>query len=379
MPSNWDVCIVSMSEVLYDARTLNVALSIAQEGRRVCLVGWGTAEATQRLQQRGIVALLRPRPSVRRTWQQWLLLMLWLLRHGRHLRARLYWAADIYGLPAATLLAKRYRASVVYDSRELFFALASLRNRPVTQRILQWIEASFIRKVDRCVVSGRLDADELQRRYRLRHAPVVLLNVPRYRVLPRSDRLRRILHLPAESIVLLYQGVVTEGRGIEQGIRLLCRLPTAVLCVLGGGAYQHRLQQLAQQFNVSARVHWLGWRPYDELLEWTASADIGLALIEPLSHSYELALPNKVFEYCMAGIPTIATALPALRALFEQYRIGILLSQDYSLEELERAVRTLRIPDVWQQYHQRCREAAPHLCWEAQHHKLAELLATPSC
>lgn len=379
MPTAWDVCIVSMSDVAYDARTLNVARSFAREGQRVCLLGWGTAETAQHLHQLGITSFLRPAPTARRFRIQWPLFLSWVLRHWRQLRARIYWAADLYGLPLAAQLSRRYRGCLYYDSRELFFSLAALRKRPGTQRLLQWLEAHYIRFVHRCVVSGWLDAEELRQRYHLRQTPLVLLNVPPYRVLPRTDRLRHTLRLPAESTVLLYQGAVHEGRGLEHVIRLLCRLPEAVLCVLGDGAYRPHLEELARRFNVAHRVHWLGWRPYEELLEWTASADIGLALIEPISHSYELALPNKVFEYCMAGIPTVATALPALRALFERYRIGILVSPELSPEELGRAIRTLRIPEVWQQYHRRCREAAIHLCWDAQHPKLAALLTTTSC
>lgn len=379
MDNRWDVCILSMSDVAYDARTLNVARSFARQGYRICLIGWGDAAAYRQLQPYGIAALLRPRPTARRVRWQWLLFALWLLQHWQRLHARAYWAADLYGLPFAASLARMHQACLFYDSREIFAALAALRKRPLMQRIHQWVERRYIRSVHRCIVSGKLDAELLQRRYHLRTAPLVLLNVPPYRVPVRTDRIRHHLRLPPHSTVLLYQGAVHEGRGIEHGIRLLCLLPEVVLCILGDGAYRPTLEQMAADFRVSDRVFWLGWRPYDELLDWTASADIGLALIEPISQSYELALPNKVFEYCMAGIPTIATALPALRELFEQYRIGILLSVDFSLEELGRAVRTLRIPEVWQQYHDRCRKAATHLCWEAQHPKLAELLETPSC
>ncbi len=370
---------LSMSEALYDARTLNVVRSCVREGYRTCLVGWGSAAAAQRLREWGIAPFVRPLPRARRMWQQWLLFTWWVLRSWQQLRARKYWAADLYTLPLAAHLARRHRACLFYDARELFFALASLRRRPVAQRILQWVEQHYIRSVHRCITSGWLDAEELQKRYHLQHAPLVLLNVPPYRVLPRTDRLRHHLRLPAETIVLLYQGAVLEGRGLEHAIRLLCRVPEAELCILGDGAHRASLEALARQFNVAARVHWLGWRPYDELLEWTASADIGLALIEPISHSYELALPNKVFEYCMAGIPTVATALPALRELFARYRIGVLVSPELAPEELSRVVRTLRIPEVWHQYHKRCREAAPHLCWEAQHGLLAELFATSRC
>ncbi|MDT7923844.1 MAG: glycosyltransferase [Chlorobiota bacterium] len=379
MPPTWDVCILSMSEVQYDARTLNVARSLTRMDKRVCLSGWGNASVAERLQQQGIAAQLRPRPAFPRMALEWGYFMLWNLLRQRHLRARAYWAADLYSLPIAAHLARRFRACLFYDSRELYFALASLHKRPLTQRILQRIESHYIRRAHRCIVSGWLDAEEVQRHYHLPAPPVVLLNVPPYRVPPRTDLLRRTLRIPPNAVVLLYQGAVFAGRGLVHALQLLCSLPEAVLCILGDGPLRPALQQMARQFNVTQRLFWLGWRPYEELLEWTASADIGLALIEPISRSYELALPNKVFEYCMAGIPTIATALPALQQLFERYRIGVLLSPELSIEELRRAVRTLRIPEVWNQYHERCRQAATQLCWEAQHSKLVELWETTSC
>lgn len=379
MGAPWDICIVSMSTVAYDARTLNIARSFARDGYRVCLLGWGKAPTNQLLQRFGITGFLRRQPAVRRARWQWITLALWTLRHWRRIRACAYWAADLYALPLATLLARYYRARLFYDSRELFFALAALRRRPLMQRFHQWLEACCIGSVERCIVSGQRDAEALQQRYRLREPPLVLLNLPPYRVPARTDLLRHHLRLPDHSIVLLYQGAVHEGRGLEQGIGLLCRLPEAVLCILGDGVHRSALERMAMELRVADRVHWLGWRPYEELLEWTASADIGLALIEPLSRSYELALPNKVFEYCMAGIPTIATDLPALRELFDQYRIGIVLPTDFTLEELHRAVRTLHIPEVWHQYHKRCREAATHLCWEVQHPRLVQLLASMPC
>jgi hypothetical protein len=120
MPPTWDVCILSMSEVQYDARTLNVARSLTRMDKRVCLSGWGNASVAERLQQQGIAAQLRPRPAFPRMALEWGYFMLWNLLRQRHLRARAYWAADLYSLPIAAHLARRFRACLFYDSRELY-------------------------------------------------------------------------------------------------------------------------------------------------------------------------------------------------------------------------------------------------------------------
>ena len=62
---------------------------------------------------------------------------------------------------------------------------------------------------------------------------------------------------------------------------------------------------------------------YSELLEWTTSADVGLILYPPnYSLNVKMCLPNKLFEYVMAGLPILATQLDAVSEILQQYRIG---------------------------------------------------------
>jgi len=58
------------------------------------------------------------------------------------------------------------------------------------------------------------------------------------------------------------------------------------------------------------------------LLEVSADANIGFSLIKPISKSYEQALPNKLFEYALAGIPIIASKLPEMEKVIIEYKIG---------------------------------------------------------
>ena len=39
---------------------------------------------------------------------------------------------------------------------------------------------------------------------------------------------------------------------------------------------------------------------------------MGLCLIQPICRSYELTLPNKLFEYACAGLPILASDLPVI-------------------------------------------------------------------
>ncbi len=51
-------------------------------------------------------------------------------------------------------------------------------------------------------------------------------------------------------------------------------------------------------------------------------ATAGLCLIQPVCRSYELTLPNKLFEYAAAGIPVLASDLPVLAAIVRRESLG---------------------------------------------------------
>jgi len=77
------------------------------------------------------------------------------------------------------------------------------------------------------------------------------------------------------------------------------------------------------------------------VLQYTASAYVGVSYIDNPSLNDELCLPNKLFEYIMAGLPVIVNNAPEMRKLVEQHNIGIVLhslttkSLSQALNELE--------------------------------------------
>ena len=63
----------------------------------------------------------------------------------------------------------------------------------------------------------------------------------------------------------------------------------------------------------SPNIHLLGPRPYAELPAYLRGADVGL--IPALINDYTRAMfPMKFFEYLAAGLPVVATPLPALES-----------------------------------------------------------------
>ena len=124
-------------------------------------------------------------------------------------------------------------------------------------------------------------------------------NVPIYRDVPESDRLRKHLGLGPEGRIALYQGYLQDDRGLDRVVRAAEFLKPGTLIVMMGKAMpstQAHLKALIASKGVAERVKILPPVPYAELLDWTASADIGLAIL-PLDFSLavQMMLPNKFF------------------------------------------------------------------------------------
>ena len=62
---------------------------------------------------------------------------------------------------------------------------------------------------------------------------------------------------------------------------------------------------------------------YDELVPYTASADIGILLYRNDCRNNYYCAPNKLFEYMMMGLPVIAANYPGLLPLVEGEDVGL--------------------------------------------------------
>jgi glycosyltransferase involved in cell wall biosynthesis len=76
-------------------------------------------------------------------------------------------------------------------------------------------------------------------------------------------------------------------------------------------------------------------------MKYTRSADAGLSLDKNTNLNYQFSLPNKLFDYLSAGIPVIATDLPEIAKIINEFRCGILVAKP-DPEEISKAIIKLR-------------------------------------
>ncbi|MCU0369003.1 MAG: glycosyltransferase, partial [Cyclobacteriaceae bacterium] len=156
---------------------------------------------------------------------------------------------------------------------------------------------------------------------------------------------------------------------------VLNELPDHVFVIAGGGEYEEYYQKLAAEMKLTDRVCFFGKLTQEELPKITASADVGVALIENLSTSYYYALPNKLFEYIMAEVPVIVSNLPQMKEIVTKYDVGYVVEFE-SKDELANAIKKLTEDDkLCESKKQNCHIASLELNWEKEVANLLKTLA----
>ena len=284
-----------------------------------------------------------------------------------------YFAEDIYTLPIVYFFARLNKSKVFYNSREIYGHLAGLRNKSVVQKIIAKVESKFIRKVDLVLVTGEMDADFLREAYSIDNF-LVLRNLPKYVDDITIVDLRNKLNIPLDEKIILYQGVLLEGRGISKLIGIMDQIPNVHFVIVGEGEYRKKFESEVNNSNCSGRIHFLGAVNHNELLSYTAGADIGLALIENISISYYYALPNKLFEYIMAGIPILASNLPQMKKVIDDYQVGKYVDPEHENDVVTTLNDLISDENNLDLYRKNCKIAAKELNWDTEFKKIEEIL-----
>ena len=127
--------------------------------------------------------------------------------------------------------------------------------------------------------------------------------------------------------VILYQGSVNIGRGIELMIDTMALLDEYLFIVIGDGDILEQLKEKVSNLSLHDKVKFIGKKTPEELKELTPNATIGMSLEEDLGLNYRYALPNKIFDYLHANVPVIVADLPEMRSLIKKHLIGEILSE----------------------------------------------------
>ena len=367
------ICMVAFTDLNFDYRIYREATSLLRAGHQVVIVassfnpaplkGWDDIEIHP-------IPLDRSR-SLRRLyplfWQRAYPLLV-----DTHPDA--YHAHDLDSLWPAVRAAQRLDRPIVYDAHEFWTEQSSLVNRPLMRSCWRLLERRLIRRVDRVItVSGSI-AQSLKERYRLDEV-VVLRNLPLFRHKVQSNLIRETLELPDDRPIVLYQGGFLTENGLHEQIEAAAGL-TAALVLIGDGPSEQALRNQVRAAGLDDRVYFIPRVPFHQLHNYTCSADLGLCLIKGTGKSFYYSLPNKLFEYMMAGLPVLASNFPEMQRIIRETRTGATVDPTDIAAIREQIAAFLGNAEQREACAKASLQAAQYYNWERESVQLTQLYAT---
>lgn len=271
--------------------------------------------------------------------------------------ADLYVANDWRMLPSAAAAAAAGGVPYCFDSHELgpeeFAERAAWRltfAHVADQVERRWAHrAAFVSTVSEGL------AQAIQDRYDLPRKPLVIRSTPAYQ--PPDDH---AVELPLK---VLYHGQFLPNRGLEALIDSVGSWRAdrhLVLRGFGPPAYERSLRDRAA--HLGSRVVFDDPVPMKQLVAAARGADVGIHPLLDLSSQTRFSLPNKIFEYVMAGLAVVVSDLPELARLVRHYDLGITMAQ-VDPSAIAASVNGLDVVAI-ERFRANARRAAADLCWE---------------
>jgi glycosyltransferase involved in cell wall biosynthesis len=353
------------NDLNYDQRMQRICTSLAEAGHVVTLVG--------RALPHTLPLAERPYEQVRlRCWRHKgfafyaeynLRLLLFLLRA----RLDVVCSIDLDTLPAGCIATVLRGKARVFDAHEHFTEVPEVVGRPVVQAFWGMVARIFLPFYKNAYTVGPALAGIFAKKYGIPFK--VVRNVP----LPRP--MAPALH-PNGKKILLYQGALNDGRGIEALIDAISLLPDHFeLWLAGEGDLSAALRARAEALDLGQRVRFLGYLRPEQLHETTPQAWLGLNLLENKGLSYYYSLANKYFDFVQAGIPVLTMNFPEYQNLQQTHEVACLLDH-LDTEHLSNTI--LALDKDQQRYaflQKNCQKAASEWQWEREKEVLLRVYA----
>ncbi|HHM21037.1 MAG TPA: glycosyltransferase [Bacteroidetes bacterium] len=353
------ICTVT-NDLNFDQRMIRICCSLAGAGYEVLLVGRRLPHSSR----------LAKRPYKQKRFNLFFKKgKLFYVEYNIRLFAFLLFAkydvvcsVDLDTLLPGFIISKIKRKKCVYDAHEYFTEVPELVERPIIKGIWEVIARWVVPRVKYACTVGECLANELEKKYGISFC--VIRNVP----LKKNFFIKKIKN--NNPFILIYQGVLNEGRGLEEVIAAMNQLDGVELWLVGEGDLSGKLRQLAAKQNTKNKIVFHGYVLPENLHALTMRAHLGLNILKNKGLNYYYSLANKTFDYMQAGIPSVCMNFPEYKNIQKKYG-AIVLVKDSTPSAIAHTVDYLKTNI--RAYNQLCTEskrAAQQLIWEKEEKKL---------
>ncbi len=273
---------------------------------------------------------------------------------------------DLDTLLANFLVSKIKNIKLVYDSHEYFTEVPELVNRKFTQNVWLALEKFILPKIKFSYTVCHSIANIYKEKYKINMQ--VVRNIP----ICTDDKYLKNKDKKSKKIII-YQGAVNVGRGIETMVKAMQYLDKHVFWIIGGGDIFKEIEELIFELKLEHKVKMFGKLPFTELKKYTIKADIGISLEENMGLNYFYALPNKLFDYIHAEIPILVSPFPEMKRIIDKFQIGEYLSNRNPKNVAEQINKILLNQEKIKTWKLNLKSAKEQLCWQNEENILMKI------
>ena len=269
------------------------------------------------------------------------------------------------------LISKLFNKKLVYDSHELYTEVGELIYRPRVQKVWLSIEKWIFPKLKNVYTVNDSIANFYHNKYG------VVVNIVRNiapKLQNKSVDLAFAKKTKGDKKMLILQGSgINPDRGAEEAIQMMSYLDNTMLYIIGGGDVFEKLKSLVKSLQLYEKVIIKDKMPYDELMEYTKIADLGLSLDKATNLNYEFSLPNKVFDYIQAEIPLLVSNRKEVASLVAENNVGWIIKDVEPKKLAEKVNQIFKDDNDYAIKKQNLKQSYEKYYWEKEAENLKEI------
>lgn len=258
---------------------------------------------------------------------------------------------DLPLLKSATILSKLFKTKTVYDMAEvypeMYASAADHTDRSLKDKIIkspylsERYESAMLRKVNHTLVMIEESRDRLLRKGIPEDKISIVSNTPEI-----TKFGNRVKQHTGSTLYLVYVGFLTPLRGLDLLIRATKEFVDSknnnrsiYIDIVGKGSSKNDLQKLVDDLNLQDHIKIHGWLEQTEVDSLMARANVGALTYRVCGH-WNHTIPNKIFDYMLAGLPVLTTPVIPISRIIKSTDCGI-VAADATPAELAKALNML--------------------------------------
>lgn len=164
----------------------------------------------------------------------------------------------------------------------------------------------------------------------------------------RNDKpfARHSIHENTGPIRLIHHGAALKSRHLDKLIEAIIPLKDRFrLDLMLIPTQEDCYEQLAQMCAAHEHIQLIDPVAPDEIIAFINTYDVGVFLLEPVNFNYQMALPNKLFEYVQARLAIVVSPNQEMARIVRDFNLGI-VSENYSAAAFTKAIQALNRENI---------------------------------